>query len=284
MSDTLEPKPQPACLFFRKLPPEIRRQVYEHVFGYGHLHIFIYEQRLVCLLCQNPTAVGPDGHDVCIGMSMSRFKRPWNDDAFKQLPPNPASDKKRQHLSALLTVCRTMYLETVDTLYRSHVFHFSNIISMAVFPREIVPRHRDMLHHLRIDLSLLACGRADELYIFIHNSFSQKWPAWDDDDGAGGDAGEETPWECAWGAHRGAHTLIVTIEITRPRGDHDDTDNWARPGVSASLETSLFEPLTKIVCNDFLLRVNWPVPAPIEGQWGPDYSFRIERFTSRVID
>ncbi|KAK8065198.1 hypothetical protein PG997_011945 [Apiospora hydei] len=276
MSDTLEPKPQPDSLFFCKLPPEIRHQVYEHVFGYRHLHIFIYQQQLVCLLCQNPTAVDPDGHELCIGMSMSQSKRPWNDDAFKHLPPNPASEKTRQHLSALLTVCRTMYLETVDSLYRSHVFHFSNIISMAVFPREIVPRHRDMLHHLRIDLSLLARGRADELYIFIHNSFSQKWPAWDDD-GAGGNAGEETPWECAWGAIAGLtslHTLIT-------EGDHDDT---SRLGVSASLEKSLFEPLTKINCNDFLLRVNWPAPPPTEDQSGPDYSFRIERFTLRVIN
>ncbi|KAK8034193.1 hypothetical protein PG993_009188 [Apiospora rasikravindrae] len=286
LSSTLEAKPQPDSLFLSKLPAEIRLQVYEHVFGYRHLHIFIYEQRLVCLLCQNPTATDPGDHEGCIGMSMSKSKRPWNDDAFKQVPSSPASEKKRQHLAALLTVCHTMYLETVDDLYRSHVFHFSNIISMAVFPREIIPHYRDMLHHVRIDLFLLTRGSADELYIFIHNSFSQKWPSWEDE--AGGNAGDETPWECAWGAIAGLtslHTLRVTIEVTRPRGDYDDTDDWLHQGMSATFEKSLFEPLTKITCNNFLLRVNWPAPPMTDkSQQEPGYPFRIERFTSRALE
>lgn len=108
LSDFLEPEPQPASLFLSKLPPEIRSQIYDRVFGYRHLHIFIYEQKLVSLVCQHPTAVDPDGHEECIGMSMSRSKRPWNDDGIRQRPPPAAPDKRRQHFSALLTVCRIM--------------------------------------------------------------------------------------------------------------------------------------------------------------------------------
>ncbi|KAK7963452.1 hypothetical protein PG988_010426 [Apiospora saccharicola] len=280
-SDALKPEPQPGSLFLSRLPPEIRGQIYDGVFGYRHLHIFIYEQKLVCLVCQHPTAVDPDEHEECIGMSMSRSKRPWNDDGVKQrvLPPS-APDRKRQHLSALLTVCRTMYLETADSLYRTHIFHFSNIVSLTVFPREIIPRHRAMLHHLRIDLFLLgnASGTShDQLCIFLHNSLSEKWTAWDE--AAGGESsGGDTPWECAWGAVAeltALHTLVVAIEISTPKS--------GAVRMSASLEKWLFEPLAKVTCNDFLLRVNWSAPPATTdgGQAEPKDPFRVERFTSK---
>lgn len=109
LSDILEPAPQPASLFLSKLPTEIRSQIYDRVIGYRHLHIFIYEQKLICLGCLNPEAVDSDGHEECIGMSMSRSKRPWNDDGIKQRISSPTPEKERHHLSALLTVCRIMW-------------------------------------------------------------------------------------------------------------------------------------------------------------------------------
>ncbi|KAK8113486.1 hypothetical protein PG984_014012 [Apiospora sp. TS-2023a] len=280
--DTLEPEPQPASLFLSRLPPEIRSHIYDHVFGYRHLHIFIYEQKLVCLVCQNPTAVDPDDHEECIGMSMSRSKIPWSDDGIKRRAPS-APDKKRQHLSALLAVCRTMYLETVESLYRTHTFHFSNIVSLTVFPREIIPRHRALLHHLRIDLLLLgnASGTShDELYIFLHNSLSQKWTDWDEASSSDAGGGGDTPWECAWGAVAeltSLHTLVVTIEISTPSTGSSNLD------MAAGLEKWLFEPLAKVTCNDFLLRVNWSAPpmTPDIDQAEPEYPFRVERFTSK---
>lgn len=164
------------------------------------------------------------------------------------------------------------------------MFHFSNIVSLTVFPREIIPRHRAMIHHLRIDLFLLASDSTmhGELYILLHNSLSQKWTDWDEEAAAAGGGGD-TPWQCAWGAVAeltSLHTLVLTIEISAPRGNKG---YLTRQSMSAGLEKWLFEPLVKVTCNDFLLRVNWSAPslATEEDQPKPAYPFRIKRFASK---
>jgi len=115
--DSVEPRPQPNSPFLTRLPPEIRHEIYEHVFGYENLHIFIYEQKLLSLVCRHPTAVEPDGHEECIGMSLSGCKRSWTDEGLKKQqqqllsPPSsfcPGKKKERHHLTALLAVCRIM--------------------------------------------------------------------------------------------------------------------------------------------------------------------------------
>ncbi|KAK8099937.1 hypothetical protein PG999_010311 [Apiospora kogelbergensis] len=143
----------PSCL------PEIRPQIYEHVFGHESLHIFIYEKNLVCLVCRNPTAVKPDGHEECIGMSLSDSERARTDEGLKQqqqqlsspsssssLHPGRPEKREQQHLAALLA--------TADTLYRTHPFHLSNLTSTAAFPRRLNPRQRALVRHVRIDLAL----------------------------------------------------------------------------------------------------------------------------------
>lgn len=47
-----------------------------------------------------------------------------------------------------------IYLETADTLYRTHPFHLSNLTSTAAFPRRLNPRQRALVRHVRIDLAL----------------------------------------------------------------------------------------------------------------------------------
>ncbi|KAK7935941.1 hypothetical protein PG985_001436 [Apiospora marii] len=290
--ETLEPQPQPASLFLTKLPPEVRSQIYDCVFGCRHLHIFIYEKKLVCLVCQHPAARDPDEHTECIGMSMSKSKRPWNDDGIKQQRSPLAPDEKRQHLSALLTVCRTMYLETADSLYRTHTFHFSNIVSLLVFPRETIPHHRALLRDLRIDLFLLANrsrdpSTPDKLYIFLHNSLGEKWDKWDKEAAAAASGGK-TPWECAWAAVAelpSLRTLTVSLEISNPSGEDG---RLVRQSMSADTERALLGPLARVTCRDYTLRVNWPAPETAldtaeeeEGRPKPAYPFRIERFTSK---
>ncbi|KAK8004628.1 glutamate-cysteine ligase catalytic subunit [Apiospora arundinis] len=297
LCDTREPEPQPGSLFLSKLPPEIRHQIYDHVFGHRHLHIFVYERRLVCLACLDPTAVEPEAHEPCIGMSLSGSQRPWSDEGLKQQQQQPqqlapssdssSSDglekKDCQGLAALLTVCRTMYFEMADSLYRTHVFHFSNLISMTVFPRQMIPRHCNMVHHVRIDLSLLAHGtEPDGLYCFIHNSFSDKWSEWGEEED-GETAGNDTPWEYAWGAIaslKSLRTLRVTIELTCNK-------DLARNSIALCLERSIFQPLRKVTAsNDFLLRVNWPAPSATEEeeQLESEYPFRIERFAPKALN
>ena len=121
LSDSAEPNPQPGSPFLSKLPPEIRHGIYQHVFGFRNLHIFIYEQKLVCLVCRNSATVEPDGHQECIGMSLSDSKQAWSDKGLKKQqllssssssscfdPEKKEKKKQRHHLAALLAVCRTM--------------------------------------------------------------------------------------------------------------------------------------------------------------------------------
>lgn len=117
LASTLQPKPQLDSLFLTKLVPEIRHMIYKYAFGgYKNLHIFIYEQSLVSLRCQNPTAVRLGGHDKCTGMSMYRsLGFDWNHGALKERP-DPDSN---HHISDILTACRTMYALTPKNPCRS---------------------------------------------------------------------------------------------------------------------------------------------------------------------
>ena len=52
---------QPQSSFLNKLPPEIRRVIYEHVFGHSLIHIVDMGSRLAHLRCPEPQEVW-DGH------------------------------------------------------------------------------------------------------------------------------------------------------------------------------------------------------------------------------
>ncbi|KAI2777673.1 hypothetical protein F4815DRAFT_282275 [Daldinia loculata] len=266
LTTTLKPIPQTDSLFLTALAPEIRIMIYEYVFGCGDLHIFIYEQKLISMLCRNPTATGIDGHESCISMPMSRSTgMNWNPDTIRERLASPNT----RHVSALLAVCCTIYLESVDILYKSHVLHFSNLFSVSVFPRAIIPHHLDMLHHVRLSLALF--NRGTMIHVYFNNSFSRSWPGWDEKSLSG-----DTPWHCAWnaiGELKSLHTLLVTLEVLRE--DHQrEEPHWHR-SMPSDFETSLFQPMKQVSCGDFLLRVNWPSTGkPLD-----EYPFRIEHFT-----
>ncbi|KAI8963568.1 hypothetical protein F5Y11DRAFT_346381 [Daldinia sp. FL1419] len=269
LTSTLKPVPQTSSLFLTALIPEIRIIIYEYVFECKDLHIFIYEQQLVSMLCKNPTAIGIDGHENCIGMPMSRSPgMGWNQDAIQER----LSPSNKRHVSALLAVCCAIYLESVDILYERYTLHFSNLFSISVFPRAMIPHHLDMLHHVRLSLALF--NRGTMIHAYFNNSFSRSWPGWDE-----GSLSGDTPWDCAWnaiGELTSLHSLLVTIEVLRE--DHGREDpHWHR-SMSSDFEASLLQPMKQVKCDNFLLRVNWPsTRSPLTLD---EYPFQIQRFTS----
>ncbi|KAK9782644.1 hypothetical protein SCAR479_00987 [Seiridium cardinale] len=167
---------------------------------------------------------------------------------------------------ALLTACRTIYLEAIDVLYWTHNLHFSTMISMSIFPRVMIPHHLELLRHVRLSLSLFV--RGNEIHSYLHNSFSQDWPGWDEASAPG-----DTPWDGAWkaiGELKSLRTLLVTLEVT-PDNKQYRICPWYR-SMPKDFETQLFQPLKQITCDDFLVRVNWPHIA----QDTPAYPFRLE--------
>ncbi|KAH8649100.1 hypothetical protein BX600DRAFT_110196 [Xylariales sp. PMI_506] len=255
-------------LFLQLLLPEIRSIVYEYVFGSRYLHMFVYEQKLVSLPCRNPGMLDSTSHEVCIGMPMSESPGyGWDPKSVQQKQSN--SNHEHHTICALLTVCRTIYKEAVDALYRTHNFHFNNLISITVFPRAMLRQHLDAVHHIRISLALFIDG--NQLYAYLNNSFSRTWPGWDETKAPG-----DTPWQCAWSTIRdmkSLHTLVVTLEVN-PYSRMRKDQHWTA-SMAADFETLLFQPLKEVTCNDFLLRVNWPL---IESSKLQKYPFRIERF------
>ncbi|KAH6646912.1 hypothetical protein BKA67DRAFT_419038 [Truncatella angustata] len=265
----LRPEPQPSSLFLTRLVPEIRSMIYGYIVGEGNLHIFVYEQNLVTLRCLNPASLGLTGHETCIGMP-NTDSPPGINWKYKEVQERTASEEKR-HVGALLTVCRTIYLESVDTLYRTHILHFNNMISITTFPRAMIPRHLEALHHVRLFLALH--GRGKHMSAYFHNSFSRNWPGWDAASAPG-----DTPWASVWAAMaelKSLHTLVVTLEL-KPSPSHrvvKDPDRCRE--VTIEDETLLLDPTKEVTCNDFLLRVNWPST----GNCLKKYPFRIERYT-----
>ncbi|OTB02096.1 hypothetical protein M426DRAFT_205344 [Hypoxylon sp. CI-4A] len=264
LTPTPDPKSQSDSLFLTMLLPEIRFIIYEYVFGHRNLHIFIYEQKLVSLFCQNPTAAGLDGHEACIGMSMSQIPGTewWKPEGIRER----LMAGVMHHNAALLTTCRTIYHESIDVLYETHVLHFSNLFAISAFPQAFLPHHLHLLRHIRLSLTLF--NRNNVIHAYFNNAFSRSWPGWDGSNASGG-----TPWQCAWSAVGGLkslQTLLVTLEVMRD--DHQPGDlHWSR-SMPEDFETAILEPMKQVVCEDFLLRVNWPST----GNDFREYPFRIE--------
>ncbi|ETS77082.1 hypothetical protein PFICI_10956 [Pestalotiopsis fici W106-1] len=258
---------QTSSLFFTMLLPELRFMIYEHVFGPKHLHMFIHDKKLAGLRCLEPTSTDTSDHEKCIGLPLeTNFTMEQEQlDLFRDRQPL----SERSPVGALLTACRLIYSEAVDVLYRTSTIHFSNIVSICVFPRTVIPHHLDNVRHVR--LSLFLEWRRDGLVTKSHNAFGGVWPGWD-----GGIGHGDTPWECVWAvvaSMRSLHTLVVTIHILGFRARRDEL---SRQGTQLDdFETPLFEPLKQISpCNYFLLRVSWPS----SGQQFDEYPFRLERF------
>ena len=152
------------------------------------------------------------------------------------------------------------------------VLHFSNLISICVFPRAVLSHHIKNVYHLRLSLTLFVTHGM--LQAYVHNSFSREWAGWVGELAAG-----ETTWNCVWDVvreMRSLHTALVTIEID-PRFQHCTDDRHWLDTLPEDFETSLFEPIKQITCNHFYLQVNWPARGPETHQ----YPFQLERITNR---
>lgn len=245
--------------------------IYEHVFGPKHLHMFVHGDKLAGLRCLHPASTDTDDHKECIGVPLeSNFTMEQQQlDLFRDREPL----SERSPTGALLTVCRLMYSEAIDTLYRTSTLHFSNFVSICVFPRTVIPHHLDNVRHVRLSLALHTSW--DGLCANLHDAFGGVWSGWDGGDGVG-----DTPWECVWAvvaSMRSLHTLIVTLQINP--GHRPGIPWWDKQEDLGDFETPLFKPLRQITfCNYFLLRVNWPS----RGQNFDGYPFRLQRFTSQA--
>ena len=85
------PAPQPQSSFLTKLPIEIRRTIYEHVFGHSIIHLLDMGQRLAHLRCEEESR---DGHRHGV----------------EGLDGCPILDKEEYPNDRLLALCKTCSL------------------------------------------------------------------------------------------------------------------------------------------------------------------------------
>ena len=121
---------------FLRLPLEIRQMVYKEVLGTR-----VYKLRLQ----ESYTVSRPD--------DISEPNIVYTNELFFF---NHDKDKVRQGLPphewfALLQTCKTLYLDSIDYLYRSNVFAFDDLSTIRAFVRSCPKEHRQIIRRMAVD-------------------------------------------------------------------------------------------------------------------------------------
>lgn len=111
-----------------RLPTNIRRQIYHHVFGRGTVHLLEEKEHIFCVWCPDPTRHKIEANEFCdayhqassalrrFGLAMDNISEfGWGD------PYIPAGLVSTGDV-ALLRVCRQIHAETLPVLYASATF------------------------------------------------------------------------------------------------------------------------------------------------------------------
>ncbi|KAK2761595.1 hypothetical protein FQN54_001423 [Arachnomyces sp. PD_36] len=144
MTDNEPPHPQPQSPLFSLLPPELRLQIYTHVFS-GTIHIVTLHpipkptphtrrrsSNLAHILCSNsPSSSSPEEQEELPCWTRQRSKvhgiRYFNSTGSPH-DPIPASN-----ILSLLLTCRRIYTESHPTLYSTPTFDFNSERSLLTF-------------------------------------------------------------------------------------------------------------------------------------------------------
>ncbi|KAK5136067.1 hypothetical protein LTR08_004117 [Meristemomyces frigidus] len=128
---------QADCGFLSKLPLDIRMIIYDMVLGgmIFHLDAQNPKSRILLYICNRPDAINDSNHQ-CHELST---KRPSS---------APRADyKDATGLLPLLTTCRQVYSESIQTLYGANTFEFTKNSAAFRFLKVMIPPQR--LHNIR---------------------------------------------------------------------------------------------------------------------------------------
>ncbi|KAL8743659.1 MAG: hypothetical protein Q9190_004017 [Brigantiaea leucoxantha] len=130
-------KPQdPQCYLLNRLPPELRRNIYIHLFGRNTIHIANLGKRLAHVRCNS------DGRDP------DRMCYPAAQFYNAQRYIVPISNGN----IALLKTCRQIYVEAIDILYSSSTFDFDRIRTLFDFIHSLRSQRLAAVQTMNINL------------------------------------------------------------------------------------------------------------------------------------
>ena len=118
---TLQGRPQPQSSFLNKLPPEIRRAIYTHVFGHSLIHIVDIGRRLAHVRCPRPQPQKVwDGHRHGI-------------EGLEGCPILNEEEHPNDALLALCMTCKIVYVGSFSD-YASVIDNFADTTSATTKP------------------------------------------------------------------------------------------------------------------------------------------------------
>ncbi|KAF2688442.1 hypothetical protein K458DRAFT_484502 [Lentithecium fluviatile CBS 122367] len=137
-----------------QLPYELRQIIFRAAVGDSTMHMILKKNKLGHLRCKAPSAVEcPLGYN---GTTLSR-ECCWGtvDSANIWLPLTGDGDEGTDgDLLPLLQTCRQIYSESIDLVYSTNCFSFSDLDCLRYFSCTILPRRFDLIRTLDVEWCL----------------------------------------------------------------------------------------------------------------------------------
>ncbi|KAF2471249.1 uncharacterized protein BDR25DRAFT_303317 [Lindgomyces ingoldianus] len=133
-----------------RLPLELREMIYRYVLGDSTMHMILKEQRLGHLRCKAPSAVEcPLGYN---GLTLSR-ECCWGtvDSANIWAPMSGVMEPTDGNILPLLRSCRQVYSESIQFLYSTNTFSFSDLDCLRYFSCTTLPHRFDLIQTIDLE-------------------------------------------------------------------------------------------------------------------------------------
>ena len=221
------------CLFFLKLPVEIRQQVYFWILGGEQVHVVKDESRLCHVRCRRPVNEFPGR---CNCAFLRRLTREKSRQGVRPSMENGLSDEPDAIISLLLT-SRSICAEAISILYTTNTFIFNHPTKFLAFSTAIDPQHFSSIRLLRFGWG-----------------FKSPYPLYSAENLAHNHAPNDTgTWEETWAIiakMEGLQDLTVALR-----------QFWVFEGpLPREIEAILLKPLFQVtIPRVWTLGLNWPV-------------------------
>ncbi|KAF2183823.1 hypothetical protein K469DRAFT_751244 [Zopfia rhizophila CBS 207.26] len=132
------------------LPLELRQMIYRCVLGDSTMHMILKEERLGHLKCKAPSAV-----ECRLGFNGRTLSREccWGTFDFANIwtPMNGVKESTDGNIIPFLSTCRQIYSESINFLYSTNTFSFSDLDCLRYFSCTTLPNRFNMIQNLDIE-------------------------------------------------------------------------------------------------------------------------------------
>lgn len=175
--------PQSDCMFFQKLPAEIRLMIYNYVFGDETVHLVQLKGKIRHVRCQHQDS-SLDSNRHCCPVTPARWRVSDGRVAGhsdRVLYPHTHAllpDLLSNSSPSLLRTCRAIYAEAADIPYQNSVFDVDDLHTFIAFSLSICPQRLQSIKRLTVQWMPVwqpMAGEEHSSSIFSHTHNDHLW-------------------------------------------------------------------------------------------------------------